>query len=114
MQNCKFRAYFDSSNQKHPEMAKLKYNINTYLAELPARITMKEITKELQPHKITYDTFNRDRKIEATESTSIPSDRLQVYAGLFGCTIDDLINTKKKVKPIVKNTLTKKLGIKLK
>lgn len=95
-------------------MTKLKYNINHYLDELPARIKMAQIADLIKPYKITYATFNRDRQIESTDSTSIPSDRLQVYAGLFGCTIDDLINTKKKVKPIVKNTLTKRLGIKLK
>lgn len=96
-------------------MAKPKYNINAYLAELPSRITINDICDQLRKdHGITYDTFNRDRKIKATDVKSIPSDRLQVYAGLFDCSIEDLINTKKKVKPIIKSSLAKRLGIKTK
>lgn len=97
-------------------MAKLKYNINSYLAELPTRITISDICDRLRAeYDITYDTFNRDRKIELNSKTSIPSDRLQVYAGLFDCTIDELINNRKKIKPLIKvSSVTKRLGIKTK
>lgn len=93
-------------------MAKLKYTINSYLDELPSKISISDITKRLADYQITYDTFNRDRKIKITDRTSIPSDRLEVYAGLFGCTIEQLINTRKKIKPIIKASVSKRLGIK--
>jgi len=96
---------------QHTQMAKLKYNIQAHLDELPARVKISDIAAMLATYKISYDTFARDKKILATDRTSIPSDRLQVYAGLFDCSIEDLINTKKKVKPIVKKSLAKRLGI---
>lgn len=69
-----------------------KYKIQEQVEKLPRFVTMAHLLKELERHGITSSTFYRDRDISKTSPTSIPSDRLDAYAVVFGCTIEDLKN----------------------
>lgn len=80
--------------------------------ELPKNITLKDvILPNLKKYDITQSTFYRDLE---SNPNSIPNERLQVYAGLLDCDVSDLMEgyTKIKVRPIVKKSLTKKVGLK--
>ncbi len=57
---------------------------------------------------ISERTFHYDKK---RDPNSIPFERLNVYAGLLDCQVDDLINTYSKVKPIMNRKRTK-VGLK--
>ncbi len=98
---------------------KLKYHINRQIGLLPRAISIKAFHDILRSqHNITRDAFYRDRNIEWGSDNSIPSDRLEVYAGLFGVTVDDLKNYDvPKIKPLAERKikpLSKKLGLKTK
>lgn len=71
---------------------KLKYKINEKVDSLPKYVTSEILLRELLNHGISRDSFYRDRKIEAGSNQSIPSDRLDAYAVVFGCTIEELKN----------------------
>ena len=61
---------------------------------------------------ISERTFHYDKK---RNPNSIPHERLEIYAGLLDCAIDDLINSysKLKVNPIIKRpSLAKSVGLK--
>jgi hypothetical protein len=90
-------------------MAKtFKYKINDYIHALPRTISIGRLQKVLQnEHGISSDTFYRDRAIKSDDEFSIPSDRMDVYAGVFGCKVDDLKNfTTKKIKPLHERKLS--------
>jgi hypothetical protein len=84
---------------------KIKYD------NLPRHIVFeKDVLPLLEKASITRDTFYRDMKINGS---AIPHIRLQVYAGLFDCSIDELIDSYVKVKPIIKRpSIAKKVGLK--
>lgn len=65
----------------------------------------------LEKHGISKNTFYRDQK---SKGSSIPHERLQVYAALLDCDVSDLIDTYVKgVKPIVKkSSIGKRVGLK--
>lgn len=74
---------------------KLKYKIAELIEQLPKGITLAQIEEILQnEHKINRTTFYRDRCISLKSSTSIASDRLDVYAQLFSVSPEDLKNYK--------------------
>lgn len=80
---------------------KFKYKINDQISLLPRTMTIGEIEKILKKeHGISRDTFYRDRNITTEDSTSIPSERLDVYAALFNISSDDLKNYTIKAKPL--------------
>lgn len=81
---------------------KFKYNINHQISLLPRSIGIEEIVRIVEKeHGISRSTFNRDRNTDIGDDSSIPSERLDVYAGLFGVKADELKNyTVKKIKPI--------------
>jgi hypothetical protein len=81
-------------------MVKLKYKLNDLVNELPRNIGIAELIDELNKHGINRDAFYRDRKITINSNHSIPSDRLDVYAIIFGCTTDELKNYKVKGRSI--------------
>lgn len=86
---------------------KFKYNINHQLSFLPRSVSIGDFEKILEKkHGISRATFYADRRILLTDEQSIPEDRLQVYAGLFDVSMDDLINKKIKVKSIFSLTNT--------
>lgn len=53
-----------------------------------------------EEHQISRDTFWRDRNIKIKDTSSIPTDRLDIYAALFGITPDELKNYQVKIKPL--------------
>lgn len=92
-----------NNGQKHRKMAKekFKYKINDQIALQPRHITIDAIIGILSDHGISRDTFYRDRNVLIEDDFSIPSERLDVYAQLFGVTTDELKNyTPKKIKPL--------------
>lgn len=99
---------------------KLKYSINDKIEDLPKSISVEVIINVLEKdHQISRSTFLRDRNIAIDDTTSIPTDRLEIYAALFGCSTDQLKNYPiKKIKPLsernlssVAKTVIKKAGL---
>lgn len=90
---------------------KFKYNINREIGLQPRSITIAQIEKILsKEHGISRDTFYRDRSLLVDDDFSIPSDRLDVYAALFGVTPDELKNYSVKVTPLSDRKLIKKIA----
>ncbi len=85
---------------------KLKYLINQ---KIDRNIGVESISKLLQKqHGISRSTFHRDRNIKLADDGSIPISRLEVYAALFDCTVDELKNYKtKRINPLKRKPLTK-------
>lgn len=79
---------------------KLKYKLAAMVKGLPKYVTTDILLRELDRHQISKDSFYRDQKIEKGSNQSIPSDRLDAYAIIFGCTTDDLKNYTLKGKSI--------------
>lgn len=100
---------------------KFKYNINHQISLLPRQISIENVAELLeQEHGISKSTFNRDRFLTIGDSTSIPVDRLDVYAALFGVASDSLKNYKVDVTPIsqrdpsnLMKKISKRTGLKL-
>ena len=64
--------------------------------------------KRVQDH-FGIATFYRDLKKSAK---NIEHFRLQVYAALLDCEVDDLLDSFVKIKPIVRKNLSRKSGLK--
>lgn len=81
---------------------KPKYLLDHYIGQQPQSLGIEGIIKILEnEHNISRSTFHRDRAIDLSDETSIPLDRMDVYAGLFGVTINDLKNyVSKPIKPL--------------
>jgi hypothetical protein len=79
-----------------------KYRINEIIEQLPRSMTIGKIESILKAeHQISRDSFFRDRTLKISDRSSIPSERLDVYAALFNCSADDLKNYQPKaVKPL--------------
>ena len=79
----------------------LKYHISHFISLQPRHLKIGDIEKILiEEHHISRDTFYRDRNITLKDSNSIPSERLDIYAGLLGVTAEELKNYSVKVKPL--------------
>lgn len=86
---------------------KFKYNINHYISLLPRHISIGSIERILAAdHGISRDTFYRDRSLLPGDDASIPSERLDIYAGLLNVTPDQLKNYTVNVKPLVERKAT--------
>ena len=80
---------------------KLKYHISHFIALQPRHMKIGDIEKILaEEHGISRDTFYRDRNLTVRDSNSIPSERLDIYAALFGVTAEELKNYSVNVKPL--------------
>lgn len=79
---------------------KYKYKIKEMAGKLPRHITTEILVKELGRHNVSRDAFYRDQKIELGSDQSIPLDRMDAYATVFGCTIEELKNYSPKGKSI--------------
>ena len=80
---------------------KKKYLIDEYVQKLmPIVGSMPDFEALVKKYGISRGTFQRDRALVHTDTTSIPSDRLDIYAALFSVSSDDLKNYKVAVKPI--------------
>ncbi len=98
-------------------MAKtLKYNIKKLYDERPRSVTNDYFESLLKRQGLSIRTFYRDCSIAKSSSSSVPIDRLEVYASLFSTTVDELKNYEApKVKPLSKakeTPITKKLNLK--
>ncbi len=102
-----FRNQFNKTQKMASQ--KFKYNINHQISLMPRHISIDSLVKILSnEHGITRDTFYRDRNLTLVDTFSIPSDRMDIYAALFNCTVDDLKNfTSKKIKPLADRKLSK-------
>lgn len=80
---------------------KFKYNIKEMAEKLPRHITTEILVKELVRNGVSRDAFYRDQKIAFGSDQSIPLDRMDAYATVFGCTIEELKNYKPKGKSIL-------------
>jgi hypothetical protein len=89
------------------ESREYKYKINHYIGLLPRHITIGSIERLLaDEHGISRDTFYRDRNVAPDDDFSIPTERLDIYAGLLNITPDELKNYEIKVKPLVDRKLS--------
>lgn len=77
-----------------------KYSLNRLIGELPRTIKIKDLVKHLVDSGITQTEFYRDRIIPIGSKKSITADRLLIYANVFDCTTDDLLNDQVKAKSI--------------
>lgn len=72
-------------------LLKFKYQINHYLSIQPSFITIDGMRKLL---KIYYDIppeiFDRDRFLRPDNPEEIPQERLEVYAGVLGVSVEQL------------------------
>ncbi len=92
-----------------------KYNIDQQIGLLPREVAVADIIKHLEQCGVTRDDFYRDRRIPYGSAKSISAYRLQIYAQVFDCSIDDLQNHQIKAKsireavdnPIVKKSVSK-------
>lgn len=92
---------------------KFKYNINHHISLLPREISIGNIEEVLlKSYGITRDAFYRDRNFLISEPGSIPTDRLDAYAILFGVTTDELKNYKLKGKSLIEIFYKSKTGLK--
>ena len=82
---------------------KFKYNINHLISLMPRHIAISDLETLLrETHGISRGTFYSDRNITIDSESSIPLDRLETYATVFGCTVEHLLNYKpKKGKSII-------------
>ena len=90
---------------------KYKYAINEQLGMLPRNMTIADVTDHLKKNGITRDSFYRDREILYGAESSIPSDRLFIYAKVFDCPVQDLLNQEIKAKSIRQKNLKLKTGL---
>lgn len=77
-----------------------KYNIEQQLGLIPRSVTIETVIKYLESFGVTRDDFYRDRRIPYGSSKSISADRLQIYAQVFDCSIEDLQNQPVKARSI--------------
>ena len=77
---------------------KHKYALNEQVNSLPRSNSINELIAHLEDAGISRNEFYADRNIEYGSEKSIPSDRLLIYAKVFDCSLDDLLNQEVKAK----------------
>jgi len=87
--------------------SKYKYALNDELDKLPRHTTINDILIHLKKYGITKDKFYWDREIPFDSLSSIPEDRLFIYADVFDCEVSDLRNNPVKAKSIREKVHTK-------
>jgi len=90
---------------------KHKYALNEQVDMLPKSMKTSEVVDHLKKYGITQDEFYRDRKIPYGSDSSIPSDRLFIYAKVFDCPVADLLNHEIKANSIRQKNLKLKTGL---
>lgn len=90
---------------------KYKYALEEQLDMLPRHMTIAEVEEHLKKHEISRDAFYSDRRITFGSKSSIPSDRLFIYAKVFDCPVQDLLNQEIKAKSIRQKNLKLKTGL---
>ena len=77
---------------------KHKYALNEQVESLPRSRAIAELVEHLENAGISRSEFYSDRNIEYGSDKSIPSDRLLIYAKVFDCNLEDLLNQEVKAK----------------
>lgn len=77
-----------------------KYKINDQIGQLPREISINDLVAHIGKHGISRDEFYRDRAIKFGSDKSIPSDRLMIYAKVFDCSTEELMNHEVNAKSI--------------
>jgi hypothetical protein len=86
---------------------KFKYHINHHISLLPRAMSIGMLQSILKKdHGIARVTFYRDRNMLIDDPSSIPSDRLDIYAALFGVRPEEPKNYTLNVKPLSERKLT--------
>lgn len=85
-----------------------KYKLKERYNDLPKSISLASFLAQIKKHGITERTFYRDQNLLVGEVASIPSDRLDAYAVVFGCSPDQLKNYEVKGKSILEMLNSKK------
>lgn len=88
-----------------------KYNFDYQLKLLPRGVKIENVIEHLVKLNINRDVFYRDRKIPFGSAKSIPSDRLMIYAQVFDCSHEDLMNhkiTAPSIREAIENPIRKK------
>ena len=74
---------------------KYKYRIGELIQRKPyEKNLIGKIVIELEKNGISQEQFYRYRKIPSTSKSSMPSDALFIFAKVFDCSIDDLVDQK--------------------
>jgi hypothetical protein len=90
---------------------KYKYTLEDQLHMLPRNLTVKAVELHLKEFGITRDSFYDDRRILFGSDFSIPSDRLFIYAKVFDCPIQDLLNQEVNATSIRQKNVKLKTGM---
>lgn len=70
-----------------------KYNIDQQIGLLSFKKNLiNELIEHLAKYGITRSEFYRDRAIPFGSEKSISADRLMIYAKVFDCTTEELVN----------------------
>lgn len=71
-----------------------KYRINHFLSCLPMSVSISGFAQQLLTrHKITSETFAKDRAIKMGDPAVIPLKRLKIYASEFEIEVRQLYQT---------------------
>ena len=97
------------SLKKVKHTPKFKYALNEQLNKLPRNTTIDDVILHLKKEGISRNEFYADRNIPFGSESSIPSDRLFIYADVFDCPLADLMN-----QPIKAKSIREKLNQKIK
>jgi hypothetical protein len=88
------------------EAPRYKYNLEKLLGDLPRTITIGQLVKHLKAAGIPQHTFYRHRALLIDAKSSISTDHLMIYAQVFDCYPEDIVNNKVEAKSI-RDSLTK-------
>lgn len=90
---------------------KFKYALNEQVGSLPRHMEINDLISHLEANGISRNEFYADRKIPYGSDSSIPSDRLFIYAQVFDCPVGDLLNHSVKAESIRQKNLKLKSGL---
>lgn len=106
--NLNYYSSYLNYNRSNLIPMKLKYKINELIDNQPRYVDIESIVAVLEKdYKISRSTFLRDRNTLLHDESSIPTDRLEIYAGLLGVSTDQLKNyPHRKIKPLSERKLS--------
>lgn len=91
--------------KKYKSNPKFKYSLNEQLSQLPRNTAINDVILHLEKEGVSRNEFYADRAIEFGSEKSIPSDRLFIYAAVFDCPVQDIMNQPVKAKSIRQQNL---------
>lgn len=90
---------------------KFKYALNEQVGMLPRNMNINQLIDHLARHGISRNEFYADRKIPFGSESSIPSDRLFIYASVFDVPVTDLLNQQINASSIRQKNIKLKSGL---